>query len=48
VETLAERICAIVLEEFDVRWVRLTLHKPGAVSGSRSVGVRIERGEPQA
>ncbi len=45
VETLAERICAIVLEEFDVCWVRLTLHKPGAVSGSRSVGVMIERGE---
>jgi len=44
VETLAERICAIVLEEFAVRWVRLTLHKPGAVSGSRSVGVMIERG----
>ncbi len=45
VETLAERICALVIEEFDVRWVRLTLHKPGAVSGSRSVGVCIERGE---
>jgi len=28
-----------------VPWVRLTLHKPGAVSGSRSVGVMIERGE---
>lgn len=45
VETLAEKICEIVLDEFDVRWVRLTLHKPGAVSGSRSVGVMIERGE---
>jgi dihydroneopterin aldolase len=45
VETLAERICAIVLEEFEVSWVRLTLHKPGAVSGSRSVGVMVERGE---
>ncbi len=45
VETLAERICALVLEEFDVQWLRLTLHKPGAVSGSRSVGVMIERGD---
>lgn len=44
VETLAERICALVLDEFDVQWLRLTLHKPGAVSGSRSVGVMIERG----
>ena len=45
VETLAEKICEIVLKEFDVPWVRLTLHKPGAVSGSRSVGVMIERGK---
>lgn len=45
VETLAEKICEIVLNEFDVPWVRLTLNKPGAVSGSRSVGVMIERGE---
>ncbi|CAG0910473.1 unnamed protein product [Cyprideis torosa] len=45
VETLAERVAAIVMEEFDVPWLRLTLHKPGAVTGSRSVGVKIERGE---
>ena len=43
VEALAEQICSIILNEFDVPWVRLTLNKPGAVSGSRSVGVRIER-----
>ncbi len=45
VEALAERICEIIRREFNVPWVRLTLHKPGAVSGSRSVGVIIERGE---
>lgn len=45
VETLAEKICEIVLGEFEVPWVRLTLNKPGAVSGSKSVGVIIERGE---
>ncbi len=45
VEALAEKICAIIREEFKVPWVRLTLHKPGAVRGSRSVGVIIERGE---
>ncbi len=44
VETLAENICEIVIKEFKVPWVCLTLNKPGAVSGSRSVGVRIERG----
>jgi len=45
VEALAEQICTIVREEFNVPWVRLTLNKPGAVRGSRSVGVIIERGE---
>lgn len=45
VESLAEKICAIVRDEFKVPWVRLTLNKPGAVSGSRSVGVIIERGQ---
>jgi dihydroneopterin aldolase len=44
VETLAERICEIVIKEFNVPWVSLILNKPGAVSGSKSVGVRIERG----
>ncbi len=48
VEALAEKVCAIVLEEFAVPWVRLTLSKPGAVRGSRSVGVIIERGEKPA
>ena len=45
VEALAEKICGIVIEEFSVPWVKLTLHKPGAVRGSKSVGVIIERGE---
>lgn len=44
VETLAERVAAVVLEEFDVPWVRLTLNKQGAVRGARDVGVIIERG----
>lgn len=44
VETLAERIATLVMGEFDVPWLRLTLNKPGAVRGSRSVGVIIERG----
>jgi 7,8-dihydroneopterin aldolase/epimerase/oxygenase len=44
VETLAERCAAVVLEEFQVPWVRLTLNKVGAVSAARDVGVIIERG----
>ena len=43
VETLAERVAAIVLEEFGVQRVRLKLSKPGAVRGARAVGVMIER-----
>jgi dihydroneopterin aldolase len=45
VETLAERIAEIVLNEFSVPWLKLRLGKPGAVTGSRDVGVVIERGE---
>ena len=48
VEALAEKICEIILEEFEVPWVRLTLNKPGAVRGSKSVGVMIERGQKPA
>jgi 7,8-dihydroneopterin aldolase/epimerase/oxygenase len=44
VETLAERLAEIILEEFRVPWCRLKLSKLGAVTGSRSVGVIIERG----
>lgn len=43
VESLAERCAAIILEEFGVEHVRLKLAKPGAVRGSRAVGVIIER-----
>ena len=45
VETLAERIVALVREEFSVAWVRLTLNKGGAVRGEQGVGVIIERGK---
>ena len=44
VETLAEEISRIVLEEFSVPWLKLRVGKPGAVTGSREVGVIIERG----
>ena len=43
VETLAERIAMLILEEFGVSWVSITLSKPGAIRGSRDVGVTLER-----
>ena len=46
VETLAERIAGIVRDEFGVAWVKVTVHKPGAIRGSKDVGVMIERGTP--
>ena len=43
VETLAHRTAMLLLQEFDVDWVRLSLNKPGAIRGSRDVGVTVER-----
>lgn len=43
VETLAHRTAQLLLDEFDIPWVRLSLNKPGAIRGSRDVGVTIER-----
>ena len=45
VETLAEQIAEIILIEFDVPWLRLSLNKIGAIRGARDVGVVIERGK---
>src|SRR5580704_13011873 len=46
VETLAERIAMLILEEFGVSWVSVTLSKPGAIRSSRDVGVMLERSVP--
>jgi 7,8-dihydroneopterin aldolase/epimerase/oxygenase len=43
VETLAEHLAMLVLEDFGVAWVALSLSKPGAIRSSRDVGVRLER-----
>jgi dihydroneopterin aldolase len=48
VETLSEEIAAIILNEFDVPWVRLTLNKKGAIRGASDVGIIIERGTKSA
>lgn len=44
VETLAESLAEIVVKEFSISWVRLSVAKPGAIEGSKEVGVTIERG----
>ena len=43
VETLAHRIALLILEEFGLSWVRVSVNKPGAIRHSRDVGVIIER-----
>jgi dihydroneopterin aldolase len=43
VESLAEHIAMLVLEEFGVAHVSLILSKPGALRSSRNVGISIER-----
>ena len=45
VETLAERVAALIRDEFAVPWVRLKVNKRGALRGATDVGVIIERGE---
>ena len=45
IEALAEHITTILIQEFEVPWLRLTLSKPGAISASKDVGVIIERGK---
>ncbi|MBX2881068.1 MAG: dihydroneopterin aldolase [Granulosicoccus sp.] len=45
IETMAEKLALLIQEEFGVSWLKLTVHKPGALSNSTDVGVRIERGK---
>ena len=43
VETLAHRAAMMILEEFGVEWVRLSVNKPGAIRHSKDVGVAVLR-----
>jgi dihydroneopterin aldolase len=45
VETLAERITEIVMNEFNVKWIKLRVNKPGAIRYAGDVGIIIERGD---
>jgi len=43
IESLAQKIAKAVLSEFPVSSVIVTVEKPGALRGSKSVGVTIKR-----
>ena len=43
VETMAEKISELVIGEHNVSWVRIKVNKPGAIRGSKGVGIIIER-----
>tara|TARA_B100000963_G_scaffold218906_1_gene190879 strand:- start:2589 stop:2960 length:372 start_codon:yes stop_codon:yes gene_type:complete len=45
VETMAEKISELILTEHDVDWVKVKVNKPGAIRGSKGVGIIIERGK---
>ena len=44
IETMAEKVAELIMQEFAVPWIKLTLHKPGALAKAKSLGVQIERG----
>jgi dihydroneopterin aldolase len=44
VETAAHATADMVMREFSVQWIRVTFNKPFAVTGSRAVGVIVEKG----
>jgi len=43
IETLAEKVAEIILNEFEVSWVKLTISKPYAIRDSKNVSLTIER-----
>ena len=45
VEKLIEEIARLLLQEFTIPWVKITLNKKGAISRARDVGIIIERGQ---
>ncbi len=43
VESLAHKLAMLLLAEFGLEWVRISVNKPGAIRSSRDVGVTIQR-----
>ncbi|PCI22507.1 MAG: dihydroneopterin aldolase [Piscirickettsiaceae bacterium] len=44
VETLAEKVAELIINDFNVPWLKLTLNKKGALRHADDVGIIIERG----
>ena len=47
VKLLGATLAVLLLTEFDIAWVKLSVNKPGAIRGSRDVGVEIVRHKSQ-
>ena len=45
IESMAEGIADVITNEFAVPWVKVVVHKPGAIRGAKDVGIIIERGQ---
>ncbi len=43
IETLAEKLDAMIKQQFNVEWLRLKIAKPGAIANAQQVAVIIER-----
>ncbi|ESS70286.1 dihydroneopterin aldolase FolB [Methyloglobulus morosus KoM1] len=44
VERLTVEVADIIINEFKVPWVKVTLNKKGAIRGASDVGIIVERG----
>ena len=45
VETMAEKVCAHILQDYSVTWVKVKISKPNVLSQAKFVGVILERGQ---
>lgn len=44
IETVAERVAQLVIEQFSVQWLKIKVSKPDAIANAGNVAVIIERG----
>lgn len=45
VESLAEHICQLIMNEFGSPWIKIKVAKPGILPNVKALGVIIERGQ---
>ena len=48
IETLAERLCARLLDAFDLPWLELTVPKPGAIAACDDIALTLRRSRDDA